>query len=153
MVNPTTKYDFATTESSEWLEHYNREGFVILSNILDQASVDEMKSGCTKLIDDLGTQLLEAGKIKDLKKDAPFDKRIMTMCEGNEDCYPNLYRDELHIEETHDFLFHPNLIGCVRKILAPEVEVSGLADGGFEENGMSGEGRGAEGESNDIWSP
>ena len=67
------------------MEHYKREGYVILTNIIDGSAVAEMKKGCRMLIDGLGESLKSEGVIDDLKKDAPFDRRIIEMCNGCED--------------------------------------------------------------------
>ena len=116
------RFDFSSTPVEEWLQHYRDEGFVILTSLYDQATLDKVKKGCNDFMNELAETLIHTGKIDDRCEDAPFDRRLIEMCKKCEEMLPNLYRAELHREEFHDFLFHENIITAVRKILDPKVE-------------------------------
>ena len=114
--------DRFNSSSDEWLNFYNENGYVILTNLISESALDSAKRGCDKLIDQLADRLISKKKVSSKCESEPFEKRLITLCKGCETDLPNLFRNELHTEEFHPFLFDENLIAAVRRILSPNLE-------------------------------
>ena len=67
--------------TEEQLDHFFREGFVILENILEKELLDNLIEELEVKVDVLAKKLLKAGKISDLHEDKDFYTRSIFLNE------------------------------------------------------------------------
>jgi len=77
-----------------------------------------------ELVGELADKLVKAGKKINTCSKAPFDERLMLVCEKCPEELPNLWRKELHREGIFGLLCHPELIEAVKTLIpADEIRI------------------------------
>ena len=68
-------FDMKGQMTEEQLDHFFREGFVILENVLEKELLDNVVEELEVKVDILAKKLLKAGKINNLHEDKDFYTR------------------------------------------------------------------------------
>lgn len=108
---------FLVEEESKWLEHYYREGYVILKGVIAEVHLAQCRAACTELTDRLANRLLAEGKIKTTLADADFEARIADLFRDCTELLPNLWRKELHLPGFFGVLCNVELLEAIQKII------------------------------------
>jgi hypothetical protein len=76
-LRPMTKKSGQVTK--EQLDHFFKEGYVILEDFVDTNLLEIIKIDLEKQVDDLAEKLIKAGKIKNKYQDKDFFHRMIYM--------------------------------------------------------------------------
>ena len=110
--------------SQNQLKHFKEEGFLLIRNALTDNDLDAVVQEYEKHIDQRANELLDQGKLSQLYKDQPFERRLVCICKENNEIYPELDIMHLRGKASFDFLRNKNLMKIVTSIVGTEVTCS-----------------------------
>ena len=99
------------------LAQFERDGYVIIKNLLSADVVDSVRAGAGKLTDQLAERLVAEGKATDRLSSLPIETRFLKLLENCLNEAPLLYRAELHLAEFHPLFCNEKILAVVRQIL------------------------------------
>ena len=110
--------------SQNQLKHFKEEGFLLIRNALTDNDLDAVVQEYEKHIDQRANELLDQGKLSQLYKDQPFERRLVCICKENNEIYPELDIMHLRGKASFDFLRNKNLMKIVTSIVGTEFTCS-----------------------------
>ena len=110
--------------SSEQIEQFNSDGYVLLRGALKDGDVDPVIGEYEEYIDRYAHELKAEGKIDNLHQDEPFERRLAQICRQNDEIYAHL--DIMHFRgrASFEFLGNDNLIDMVECLVGSEIMCS-----------------------------
>ncbi len=110
--------------SSEQVERFNTDGYVLIRNALEDSDVDPVIEEYEEFIDRHARQLKAEGKLDDLYEDEPFDRRLVEISRHNGEIYPHL--DIMHFrgQASFEFLRNDRMMNMVECLVGPEIMCS-----------------------------
>ena len=96
---------------------FQRDGYVIIKNLLTTHVMESFRDGASKLTDQLAERLIKEGKVTDKLSSIPFESRFFRLLENCLNEAPLLYRAELHVAEFYPLFCNENVLAIVRQIL------------------------------------
>ena len=86
---------------------FDREGFVILRDIIPSDYVENAKPAINTLVDREADRLVSEGKLAERFTGDPFESRLIRLFERYPDEAPKSYRPELHLAPFVSLFFQP----------------------------------------------
>ncbi|OIV36771.1 hypothetical protein BIV57_14455 [Mangrovactinospora gilvigrisea] len=109
--------------SNEQITAYERDGFLVLPDLLDEAAMRPARQALTAKVDQIAEELLAAGKIDDALASAPFPTRLARLFDGltAEDflAYGRSWRDR--IPGYYTLMSTPAILDAVESLIGPEI--------------------------------
>jgi hypothetical protein len=107
--------------SAEHLEHFRREGYVVVRGGLQDGDLDPVIHEYEAYIDRRARELKAEGKISQLHEHEPFERRLTRICEEDGTIYNEL--DIMHFrgKALFDFLRNDHLMDLVEGLVGPEI--------------------------------
>ena len=102
---------------------FDREGFVILRDIIPPEYVENAKPAIDTLVDREADRLVSEGKLAERFTGDPFESRLIRLFERYPDEAPKIYRPELHLAPLFHFFFNPAILDLVQVILGDEIRL------------------------------
>jgi phytanoyl-CoA hydroxylase len=117
--------------NQEELDRYDQDGYLILRNVLDWASIEPLRQSIADFVDEKILELHVAGKIGDTHPEAHFEKRWAIVCHENslqkgEDRVAQWGGSNGLINETiYNLIVDLHLTDIIATILGPEIYANG----------------------------
>ncbi|MEM8875709.1 MAG: phytanoyl-CoA dioxygenase family protein [Planctomycetota bacterium] len=109
--------------TDEQVEFYDREGYLVLENYLDEADLAGVKTAMTQKVDMIADELKANGLIDDVLTDAPFERRLALLFEGKTDQdflkYGRSWRDRL--PGYFELMSNPKILDAVESLIGGEL--------------------------------
>lgn len=107
--------------SAAQIEQFEKNGFLIVENALDDADIGPVIAEYEGHIDRRAHELLAEGKITQLHEEAPFGKRLALICDESMDIYPEMDIYRLRAKAAFEFLGNANRLDIIEGIVGPEI--------------------------------
>lgn len=127
--NAKQEPDYRTNGGSltaEQLAQYDKEGFLVIPNLLDEYDMAAVKQAMTDKVSMIADELYAEGLITDKLTHRPFPNRLAELFEGLTDRhflrYGRGWRDRL--PGYYALLSNPKIIDAVESLIGPEIFVS-----------------------------
>lgn len=122
----------AVTLTSEQVDQYYKEGFLIVRGALSDEDFAPLESAYAELLDKRIRDLVSSGKLTDAFEDEGFATRLARVAEQIPEDDPDTMKAltaeldlmRARLPATFDFFFNPNLLAPVESILGPELTLS-----------------------------
>ena len=111
---PTLPDPAATKES------YERDGFVVVKNLIDDGDLDDIRNHIKTTVDDYAREQFTAGKISSLFAGESFERRYAAICEELA-IDPRGWMGTSYGQEFYDLYNLPGVLQVLRLLLGPEV--------------------------------
>ena len=109
--------------SPEQLATYDREGYIVLENLLDEADMAAPRGAMMEKVDEIAADLLAAGLINDLLEDEPFPTRLARLFDGLTDAdflkWGRGWRDRK--AGYFHLMSNPKILDAVESLIGPEL--------------------------------
>ena len=99
---------------------YEREGYVVLRDIIDNRDLDPMRDFIKSKVDGYCRELYGEDKLSSLYEDESFERRYAVICEAL-DILPRNWSFGMFGREFYDLYNLPGVLDVVRLLLGPEV--------------------------------
>jgi len=103
---------------------YERDGYLLLRNVIAPAVLDALCARIDRQIDDYGAELQRRGKVSELYADLPFARRLAALLHGT-GIRLRKWNDFLFGPEIYALVTSPDLLAALSAILGPEVTFHG----------------------------
>ena len=110
--------------NQEQLQHFTKEGFLLVHDILADSDLDPVIQEYEDHIDRRARELLGQGKLSQLYQDQSFEHRLVCIFRENNEIYPELDIMHLRGKASFGFLRNKKLMAIVASIVGPEVTCS-----------------------------
>ena len=110
--------------NQEQLQHFTKEGFLLVHDVLADIDLDPVIQEYEEHIDRRARELLGQGKLSQLYQDQSFEHRLVCICRENNEIYPELDIMHLRGKASFGFLRNKKLMAIVASIVGPEVTCS-----------------------------
>jgi phytanoyl-CoA hydroxylase len=112
------------TLTSEQVEQYDTEGYLVVPGLLDEADMAEVRAALTEKVDRIAASLIEAGLIEDPLEDVAFPYRLARLFDGlDADTFlahgGRSWRDR--IAGYHSLMANPKILDVVESLIGPEI--------------------------------
>ncbi len=114
--------DTPVTLTTQQKQQFDREGYIILRQILLPAEVEGAREAMNQLVDREAHKLLEQGLISNLMEDEPFETRFLRLYQNHLDKAPD-YRPELHLAGLFPLFFNPIVLDIMEMLLGNEIRL------------------------------
>ncbi len=104
---------------------YERDGYVVLKDIIDNRDLDPMRNFIKAKVDGYCRKLYSEGKISSLYENESFERRYAVICEAL-DILPRNWSFGMFGREFYDLYNLPGVLDVVRLLLGPEVSNIGI---------------------------
>lgn len=106
------------------IDQFNAEGYLVVRQALQESDLDPVIDEYAAHIDRRAHELYTAGKISQLYREAPFNRRLALICQENNEIYPEL--DIMHLRGRASFAFLRNekLLDVTECFVGPEITCS-----------------------------
>ncbi|WP_409344441.1 phytanoyl-CoA dioxygenase family protein [Paenibacillus sp. MBLB4367] len=128
-LNPRQEPDYRINTgslSSEQLAHYDREGYLVLADLLTEADMAAVKQAMTDKVSMIADELFADGLIADKLEHRPFPNRLAELFEGLTDRhflkYGRSWRDRL--PGYYDLQANSKILDAVESLIGPEIFVN-----------------------------
>ncbi|MBV7335569.1 phytanoyl-CoA dioxygenase family protein [Chloroflexi bacterium TSY] len=119
----TYRSDHGGSLTSEQVKFYDREGYLVLENLLDEADLRAVKISMNQRVDEIADALVESGLITDKRENRPFDRRLAELFEGLTDAdfltFGRSWRDRL--PDYFDLMSNPKILDAVESLIGGEI--------------------------------
>ena len=111
--------------SASQIEHFEEEGYLVVEGVLQDSDLDPVIREYEELIGIVAERWLDEGKIRSLHTAAPFETRLVRICDENPELVAqindlfDLYR--ARGRRTFEFLRNDNLLDLVEGLVGPEI--------------------------------
>ncbi|HEX8551319.1 MAG TPA: phytanoyl-CoA dioxygenase family protein [Abditibacteriaceae bacterium] len=107
----------------EQLEHYNREGYVVLEHFLNTDDMAPARAAMNEKTDEIAAELLADGLISDTLPDEPFETRLARLFDGLTDAdflrFGRGWRDRK--AGYYQLMSNPKILDAVESLIGPEL--------------------------------
>lgn len=109
--------------TTEQIEQYEREGFLVLPHLLNDADLAPARAAMMDKVSMIADRLLEEGLITNTLDDLPFERRLAALFEGLTDVdflrTGRSWRDRL--PGYYELMANPNIIDAVASLIGDEI--------------------------------
>lgn len=112
----------ALVKDREIRDSYNRDGYVVVDSLLEDADLDPMREFITDKIDRYAYDLYAKGKLSSLHETEPFERRYAAICE-EQGISPRDWAFGTFGPEFYDLYVNPNILRIINMVLGDEVSV------------------------------
>ncbi|MBP2471933.1 ectoine hydroxylase-related dioxygenase (phytanoyl-CoA dioxygenase family) [Crossiella equi] len=117
------------TLTEEQLASYQREGWLLLKDVVSQSARDRVAALFQRVVADYAGELLAAGELSRSYAELPFDKRWAAIRAEVPSARPVVWRRVLIDPAVHELWFEPGLLGAAQSLLGPEIRAYHLFNG------------------------
>lgn len=103
-------------------DSYNRDGYVVVDGLLEDADLDPMREFITDKIDRYAYDLYAKGELSSLHETEPFERRYAAICEER-GISPRDWAFGTFGPEFYDLYINPNILRIINMVLGDEVSV------------------------------
>jgi phytanoyl-CoA hydroxylase len=111
----------STKVSSEDLEFYKQEGYVVIKGGLGDRDLEPLIQDHNTIVDDMAHDLFQAGKIKDRCQNEPFESRLARLADQCDEVVGCPDIGFTRRRATFDFLRNANLVDLIEPFIGPEI--------------------------------
>ncbi len=115
--------DHTGSLSDEQIKFYDREGYLVLPNLLDAADMAPAIEAMQQKVDQIADELYAKGLIEDKREGSPFARRLSELFAGKTDQeflqYGRSWRDRL--PGYFDLMANPKIIDAVESLIGGEI--------------------------------
>lgn len=108
----------------EQLASYEREGFLLVPGVLEQATLDALRDVFARAVDQQAEEWFATGMIKDRCAGAPFETRYGLLRDQLPATFSNSWRRIIVSPAVYRVWQHPALVGIVRSLVGDELWAS-----------------------------
>lgn len=123
MIKSTTPSPVAGSLSREQLEHYDREGYLVLSDLLNEADRQPVIDSLKEKVSEIADALYAGGLITNKHEDAPFESRLALLFKGLSDQaflkFGRSWRDRK--PGYFDIMMNPKILDAVESLIGGEI--------------------------------
>lgn len=112
----------ALVKDREIRDSYNRDGYVVVDSLLEDADLDPMREFITDKIDRYAYDLYAKGELSSLHETEPFERRYAAICE-EQGISPRDWAFGTFGPEFYDLYVNPNILRIINMVLGDEVSV------------------------------
>ncbi len=107
----------------EQVEHYNREGYIVLRGLLDPSELAPVRESLNKKVSEIALRLKEMGLIEDLKEHEPFEHRLAELFRNLDGKTFNTFGRSWRDREPgfFDLMSNPKILDAVESLIGPEL--------------------------------
>ena len=106
----------------EIVDRYQRDGFVVVTDIIDDAGLDPMRDFMASKVDGYASEQYANGDLASLYRDEPFERRFAAICE-EQGISPRDWPFGTLGPEFYGLYTHPGILRIVSLLLGGEVSV------------------------------
>lgn len=106
-----------------------RDGYVVLRDVVDDAVLAPVRDVCVRAVDDLAAQWQADGLLDDVFADEPFETRWASVRGAVPAKLPSAWRQILASPEVYDLWRAPALLDRIRDLVGEEVYAHGVWNG------------------------
>ena len=106
----------------EIVEHYRLNGYVVVTDVLDDADLDPMRDFIAAAVDRYAAEQYARGELTSLYNDEPFERRYAAICE-EQGISPRDWSFGTFGPEFYGLYTHPGILRVVSLLLGDEVSV------------------------------
>lgn len=103
-------------------DSYNRDGYVVVDGLLEDADLDPMREFITDKIDRYAYELYAKGELSSLHETEPFERRYAAICE-EQGLSPRDWAFGTFGPEFYNLYVNPNILRIINMVLGDEVSV------------------------------
>ncbi len=122
--------------SAEQLEQFERDGFLVIENLLSEADIQAMWAEYTAALDAAAQDLFGRGRISQLYADLPFDQRYVAIMDEDPTVFEYLNISMPFIDERYkagqwahvhtgaqvfNMITNPNVLDVIESVIGPEI--------------------------------
>lgn len=115
--------------TTQQLDHYCDQGFVVTDRIIDSDSLDALGGDLTARVDAVACRLRAEGRLSSLCEGEPFDKRLLSLFRAAKDSAAGkelwqaveLKYFNIPTRGMFQMMTHPALLDIVEQIIGPEI--------------------------------
>ena len=111
------------TLTAEQIGHYDREGYLVIENLLTDADMAPARAAMTEKVNQIADELFRDGKIKNKLENEPFATRLARLFDGLTDKdflqYGRSWRDR--IPGYFILMSNAKIVGAVESLIGPEL--------------------------------
>ena len=112
----------APVNDQEIVEHYRRDGYVVVEDVVDDADLDPMRDFIAAAVDRYASEQHARGDLASLYADEPFERRYAAICE-EQGISPRDWGFGRFGPEFYGLYTHPGILRVVGLLLGEEVSV------------------------------
>ena len=112
----------AQMTDTEIVEHYQRDGYVVVDDVVDDTDLDPMRGFIAAAVDRYASEQHARGDLGSLYADDPFERRYAAICE-EQGISPRDWGFGLFGSEFYGLYTHPGILRIVGLLLGEEVSV------------------------------
>ena len=120
-MSPSTLHGGSLTQ--EQIEFYDREGYLVLPDLLDDHDLNDAREAMTQKVDQIADRLMGAGLIQDKLEHRPFETRLAELFAGLSDQdflkFGRSWRDRF--PGYFRLMSNPKILDAVQSLIGPEV--------------------------------
>jgi len=114
---------FGGSLSAEQKSFYDREGYLIVPNLLSYEELAPARAAMTEKVDQIAAEMLENGLITDVLSEEPFETRLAKLFENHSDKeflkYGRSWRDR--IGGYFVLMSNPKILDVIESLIGPEI--------------------------------
>ncbi len=110
--------------SEEQVQAFREEGVVVVEHVVADDDLVPLIAAYENWIDRRAWDLKEAGEIRDLHEDEPFEKRVGLLYEQTPHITDGLDIMQARLPQMFDFLHNEHLLDAVESLIGPEITCS-----------------------------
>ncbi|GAA5095276.1 hypothetical protein GCM10023319_53970 [Nocardia iowensis] len=115
--------------TAEQIELYERNGLLVLENVVSQKARDRVAEVFQKIVDEYALELVDSGELSRLYDELPFEQRWAAIRAEVPASRPIVWRRILIDPAVYQLWFEPGLLGAAQSILGPEIRAYHLFNG------------------------
>ena len=112
----------AQMSDTEIVEHYRRDGYVVVDDVVEDPDLDPMRDFIAAAVDRYASEQHARGELASLHADEPFERRYAAICE-EQGISPRDWGLGLFGPEFYGLYTHPGILRVVGLLLGEEVSV------------------------------
>jgi len=112
-----------TINSTELLDTFDEQGYVILRGFLERSVYEQVKADVVLITDEHIDAIFKTGEITDRFESEPWETRLAQVYAHCSIEPPKVFRTELHKKGLYPLFCHPRLLDIVEQLLGLEVRL------------------------------
>jgi len=112
--------------TSEQVEHFHREGYVMLSHVFDDADLQPAIDEISAEVDARARELVAAGELSSTFEELPFERRLAEISKETDKVALAIWNGALSGPAFFDVIRHPKLLDAAEQLCGPEIIASSV---------------------------
>jgi hypothetical protein len=112
--------------TSEQIEHFHREGYVMIPDIFDAADLQSAIDEVTAEVDAKARELVASGELSRLYDELPFETRLAEISKETDKVALAIWNGTLSGPAFFDLIRHPKLLDVAEQFCGPEIIASSV---------------------------